>query len=381
MTDNNDIQPEEHVGGDPSQAVVTQPSGRKKYTYRLEKREISLWVQLLSILVAILVALLFSAGLIATSGANVGGALFALYKGAFGSMNATLETLVQSTPIMFTGLAMVIAFRGKVWNIGGEGQFFAGALATAWVCLNYGTLPTTIIIPLIILAAMIAGAFWAFIPGILKARFGISEIVVTVMMNYIMMAFTAYLLGGPWQAPNDHFLETARFKASTFLPTFFNSRIHLGFWIALVLVVVIYIVLWKTPLGYEIRAVGENPVAAKYKGIKASTVIIIVMIMSGAIAGLAGGMELSGLAHRLRMDISTGYGYTGILIALLGRLNPIGVIPASIFFGALVNGSTSMQINFNVPVPLVSTIQGVVLILVLVFDTAFRYRIRRIEVC
>ena len=352
-----------------------------KYVYQLEKREISLGMKYVSILVAILVALLISAALIYTSGADVFGALLALFRGAFGSLNATLETLVQATPIMLTGLAMVIAFRGKVWNIGGEGQFFAGALATAWVCLNYPELPKTILYPMIILASLLGGAAWAFIPGLLKARFGISEIVVTVMMNYIMVGFTGYLLGGPWQAPNGHFLETARFKASTFLPTYFDSRIHLGFWMALVLVALLYLLLWKTPLGYEIRAVGENPVAAKYKGIKDGAVIIIIMLISGTIAGLAGGMELAGQAHRLRMDISTGYGYTGILIALLGRLNPLGVIPAAIFFGALVNGSTSMQINFNVPVPLVSTIQGVVLILLLVFDTAFRYRIRRVEKC
>jgi simple sugar transport system permease protein len=224
----------------------------------------------------------------------------------------------------------------------------------------------------------LAGAAWAFIPAILKARFGISEIVVTVMTNYIMTGFVAYLLSGPWQAPNDHFLETARFKASTYLPTFFNSRIHLGFWIAIILVAAAYVLLWKTPLGYEIRAVGENPVAAKYKGIRDRAIILIVMCLSGGIAGIAGGMELAGLNHRLRLDISNGYGYTGILIALLGRLNPIGVIPAAIFFGALINGSTSMQITFNVPVPLVTTIQGVVLIFLLIFDTLFRYRIRRV---
>lgn len=380
MTGKNVIQPEYRADSASTQSAESKPVERK-YVYRLEKREINIWLQNLAILAAVLAALLVSAGLILTSGADVKGALLALFKGAFGSLSACLETLVQATPIMFTGLAMVIAFRGKVWNIGGEGQFFAGALATAWVCLHWFTLPNQVLIPIIILASMAAGAAWAFIPGLLKARFGISEIVVTVMMNYIMAGYVSYLLSGPWQAPNDHFLETARFKASTFLPTFFDSRIHLGFWIALVLVAVTYILLWKTPLGYEIRAVGENPVAAKYKGIKDSVVIIIVMIMSGGIAGLAGGMELAGLAHRLRMDISTGYGYTGILIALLGRLNPIGVIPAAIFFGALVNGSTSMQINYNVPVPLVSTIQGVVLILLLVFDTMFRYRIRRVEKC
>ncbi len=380
MADRNVVQPEVNANSPSGPGAAAQPA-KREYVYRLEKRETNIWLQNLAILAAVLVALLVSAGLIRTSGADVKGALLALFKGAFGSLPACLETLVQATPIMLTGLAMVVAFRGKVWNIGGEGQFFAGALATAWVCLHWFTLPNQVLIPIIILVAALAGAAWAFIPGLLKARFGISEIVVTVMMNYIMAGYVSYLLSGPWQAPNDHFLETARFKASTFLPTFFDSRIHLGFWIALVLVALIYILLWKTPLGYEIRAVGENPVAAKYKGIKDSVVIIIVMAMSGAIAGLAGGMELAGLAHRLRMDISTGYGYTGILIALLGRLNPIGVIPAAIFFGALVNGSTSMQINFNVPVPLVSTIQGVVLILLLVFDTMFRYRIRRVEKC
>jgi general nucleoside transport system permease protein len=380
MSENNIAERTEMNAGQPLPEDGALP-GKPRYRYRLEKREPNFWLQNLAILVAVVAALLVSAGLIMTSGADIRGALAALYTGAFGSMDAFLETLVQATPIMFTGLAMVIAFRGKVWNIGGEGQFFAGALATAWVCLHFYQLPTPVLYLVVILSAALAGAAWAFIPAILKARFGISEIVVTVMTNYIMTGFVAYLLSGPWQAPNDHFLETSRFNIATFLPTFFDSRIHLGFWLVLLLVVVVYILLWKTPLGFEIRAVGENPTAAKYKGIQDRAVILIVMSLSGAIAGLAGGMELAGLDHRLRLDISKGYGYTGILIALLGRLNPIGVIPASIFFGALINGSTSMQINYNVPVPLVATIQGVVLIFLLIFDTLFRYRIRRDALC
>jgi general nucleoside transport system permease protein len=378
MIENESLKPLEGPGRGPQPGAQ---SGKRRYAYRLEKREVNFWLQNLSILVAVIAALLVSAGLIMTSGANVAGALGALFKGAFGSREACLETLVQSTPIMFTGLAMVIAFRGKVWNIGGEGQFFAGALATAWVCMHFYNLPQPVLIAAIILSALLAGALWALIPAILKARFEISEIVVTVMANYIMTGFVAYLLSGPWQAANDHFLETPRFKAATYLPTFFDSRIHLGFFVAILLVIAAYILLWKTPLGYEIRAVGENPVAAKYKGIRDRAIILIVMCISGGIAGLAGGMELAGLNHRLRMDISNNYGYTGILIALLGRLNPIGVIPAAIFFGALVNGSTSMQINFDVPVPLVATIQGVVLIFLLIFDTLFRYRVRRVELC
>jgi general nucleoside transport system permease protein len=351
----------------------------RRYRYRLEKREVSVWLQGLSIVVAVAAAVLASGGLILTSGASVTGALSALFKGGFGSLDACLETVVQATPIMLTGLATVVAFRGKIWNIGGEGQFFAGTLATAWICLNLYQLPKPLLIALIVLGSLAAGALWAFIPGILKARFGISEIVVTVMTNYIMLGLVAYLLGGPWQAPNDHFLETARFKAATFLPTYFGSRIHIGFWAALLLVVIIYVLLWQTPLGYEIRAVGENPVAAKYKGIRDWLIFLVVMCLSGAIAGLAGGMELAGVHHRLRLDISNGYGFTGIMIALLARLNPLGVIPAALLFGGLINGSTSMQVNYNVPVPLVATVQGVMLIFLLVFDTLFSYRIRRVE--
>ena len=347
--------------------------------YRLEKHEPKNWSKIAAVFIALISALSVSALLIYSSGANVAGALTALYRGSFGSKNAFLETLVQATPIIFTGLAMTIVFRGRVWNIGAEGQFFAGALATAWISMNLAHLPPILIIVLILLASMAAGGLWGFIPGYLKAKLGISEIIVTIMMNYIMQYILSYLLGGPLQADGDFFLQTPRFESSTYLPRFFNSRIHLGFLIALLLVGIINILLWKTSLGYEIRAVGDNPTAARYKGINIQKTIILVMVMSGAIAGLAGGTELAGLHHRLRMDISTGYGYTGIMIALLGRLNPIGVVPAAIFYGALVNGSTAMQINYNVPVALIYSIQGIMIVFLLMADALTKYRIRRIR--
>ena len=347
--------------------------------YQIEKYEPQNWSRIAAVFIALIFSLVVSALLIHTSGADVWGALGALYTGSFGSKNAFLETLVQATPIIYTGLAMVIVFRGRVWNIGAEGQFFAGALATALISMYFAHLPPILLISLILLASMLAGGFWGFIPGYLKAKLGISEIIVTIMMNYIMQSILSYLLGGPLQAEGDYFLQTPRFDATTYLPRFFNSRIHLGFLIALLLVGIIYILLWKTPLGYEIRAVGDNPTAARYKGINIQKIVIFLMVLSGAIAGLAGGTELSGLHHRLRLDISTGYGYTGILIALLGRLNPIGVIPAAIFFGALVNGSTAMQINFGVPVALVFLIQGVVIVFLLMADALTKYRFRRIH--
>jgi simple sugar transport system permease protein len=347
--------------------------------FKLERREHpGWWSQVLSVALALSGALLLSALLIRTAGADLGLALGSLFRGAFGSRNALLETLVQATPLIFTGLAVMVAFRGRIWNIGAEGQFFAGAIAATWVSLNLAHLPRPLFLTLIILTAGLGGAFWGWIPGILKTRFGASEIIVTVMMNYIIQYLLSFLLSTVWRQSGDFFLQSARFSEATYFPTILDSRLHLGFFVALATAVLTYILLWRTPLGYEIRAIGENPRASRYKGIPINRVIVLVMLISGAIAGLAGGSELAGLHHRLRLDISTGYGFTGILIALLGRLHPVGVILAAIFFGALVNGSTSMQIFTGVPVALVYSIQGIVLIFLLTTEVVTRYRIRRV---
>jgi simple sugar transport system permease protein len=349
------------------------------FHYKIVKRQkLNIWLEIGAVLVAILLSLLVSAGLIATSGANPWEAMQALAKGAFGNRNAVLETIVQATPLIFTGLAMVVSFRAKVFNIGAEGQFFAGAMAAAWISMNLAYFPKAAIIPLIILGSMAAGAVWGFIPGYLKARFGSNEIIVTVMLNYVIQFIISYLLGGAWRDPSQYFLQTIRFADSTHLPTFFDSRIHLGFFVSLLMVLLIYFLVWKTPLGYDIRAIGDNPTSSKYKGVRINLIMIAVMAISGAIAGLAGGMEVNGIHYRLKLDISTGYGFTGILIALLGRLNPFGVILAAVFFGALINGSTGMQIFTGVPVALVFSVQGIVLIFLLATEAITRYRLERL---
>ena len=347
--------------------------------YKIVKRQTSSpWLDAATVVIAILLSLLVSAALIATSGANPWEAMGALFRGAFGTRHALLETIVQATPLIFTGLAIVVAFRAKVFNIGAEGQLFAGAMMAAWISMNFSDLPRAVIIGLIILGSMIAGGLWAFIPGFLKARFGTNEIIVTVMLNYVILFIISYLLGRAWRDPSQFFLQTIRFEESTHLPTFFDSRIHLGFFVALVMTIVIYVLLWKTPLGYDIRAVGDNPISSRYKGIKISLIIIAVMVISGAVAGLAGGMEVTGIHYRLKLDISIGYGFTGILIALLGRLNPFGVLFAALFFGALVNGSTGMQIFTGVPVALVEAVQGIVLVFLLAAEALNRYRLERL---
>jgi simple sugar transport system permease protein len=348
--------------------------------YQIEiRKDTGFLSQAIAILAALLAATGISALLILSSGADVGLALKSLYRGAFGDGAALLETLVQSTPLIFTGLAMMVAFRSRVWNIGAEGQFFAGAMAATWISLNLSSLPKPVLLTGVILGSMLAGALWASVPAVLKARFGASEIIVTVMMNYVIQYLLSYLLSSSWREPGSFFLQTARFAQVSYFPRFFSSRLHLGFFLALFFAILMYVLLWKTPLGYEIRAIGNNPTASKYKGINLNRTMVLVMMLSGAIAGLAGGSELAGIQHRLRLDISTGYGYTGIIIALLGRLHPVGVILAAVFFGGLINGSTSMQITTGVPVALVYSVQGIVLVCLLTADVFSHYRLRRVK--
>jgi general nucleoside transport system permease protein len=353
----------------------------RKFPYRIERRkDVGLAVDLLSILIALAASIGVAAVIIASSGANPAMLLLAILKGSFGSKNAFIDTLLKSTPILITGLATVIAFRAKVWNIGQEGQLYAGAIGATFIVLTFPglNLPSFLYIPLLLVAAVIGGAIWGGIPGYLKAKFKVNEIVVTVMFNYIMLYLTAFLLGGAWQEPKSHYYNTIRFPASTELPMLFGTRLHSGFALALLIAVGVYFLLWKMKLGYEIRAMGINPTASKYKGIPIQTTSFVVMLISGAICGLGGGIEILGVQHRLLYGFSANFGFTGILIALLGRLNPFGVVIAAIFFGALQNGSAAMIIYSNVPRQLVTMIMGLVIIMLLFFEALFKYRVRRV---
>ena len=334
--------------------------------------------QLLSLLLAVVAAFALGSALVATAGASIPAAAAAFYRGAFGTRGSIIETLVQSTPLILTGLALVVAFRAKVWNIGAEGQFFAGAMAAIGVTMAFPDLPGVGAILAILAAAAVGGGLWGLIPGVLKARFGTNEVVTTVMLNYVMQYLVSYVVGGVWRDPASFYVQTALIPEGANFPRILSpGRLHLGFLVALAAAGLVYVLLWRTVLGYEIRAVGSNPVASRYRGISVGGVIVLVMVVSGALAGLAGAGEVAGLHHRLRLDISTGYGFTGIIVALLARLNPIGTIFTAILFGALVNGSTSMQISTGVPVALVYAIQGLTLIFVLGADVLARFRIRR----
>lgn len=361
------------------QPALTPAAGR--LPWRLEKRpDPSRAMQAAAIVLALATASAVSSLLIYSAKTDVIEALAAMVRGAFGNRAAAYETLVQATPFIFTGLAVTVAFRARIWNIGAEGQFFAGAMAAYWTSMQFGGLPTVALILLILVAAWIAGGIWGGIPGFLKARYGANEIIVTVMMNFIIALILSYLLSSAWQDPKQYFYQTALVPESSYFPKLVaKGRLHLGFVLALLTAAFVYLLLWKTTLGYEIRAIGNNPTAARYKGISVARTTVLVMAISGAIAAMGGASELGGIHHRLRLDISIGYGFTGIIIALLGRLHPLGVIIAAIFFGALVNGALAMQIATGVPVALVNAIQGITLIFLLTADVLARYRIRRVS--
>lgn len=350
-------------------------------SFTIEKRkDIGFLLSSLSIVVALTVSIIAAAGMIALYGEDVGIVLKAIAMGSFGGINAIIDTLIKATPILLTGLATVIAFRAKVWNIGQEGQLYAGAMGATLIILTFPdlNLPPVIHIPLLLLASMIGGAMWGGIPGILKARYNVNEIIVTVMLNYVIQYLCTFLLNGPWQEPGSYYYNTIKFPESTFLPLLFNTRLHLGFLIAITTAFLVYFLIWKMKLGFEIRARGDNPVAANYKGINTRRVTLITMLLSGSIAGLAGGVEILGIHHKLIWGFSSGFGFTGILICLLGRSHPLGVVIAAIFFGALHNGSSAMQIYSEVPRSFVNLIMGLIIVMMLFWEAVFKYRIRRV---
>jgi simple sugar transport system permease protein len=317
---------------------------------------------------AVAASFLVVAVLMVIIGVNPVEAYAALVRGSFGSLNGLGETLVKATPLLLIGLGIAIAFRGGMWNIGAEGQLLLGAIGATIAALYLPDMPAILHLPLVMLAGMIFGAAWGAIPGYLRARWRVNEIVVTIMMNYLALYILSYLVNGPMKDMNrvPPQPQSATLPPSALLPKLFPpTRAHLGILIAIVAAVVVWFVLQRTPLGYEIKAAGSNPEAAEYGGIGTVVTGTLAMILSGALAGLAGMAEISGIHRRLLEGISPGYGYLAIAVALFGGLNPGGILLSSLFFGALLVGADAMQRAVGVPVATVYLLQGLVLIFVL----------------
>ncbi len=320
--------------------------------------------ELLYSLAAIALALAVGAVLILAFGYDVGAAFYSLFTGAFGSAYAVAQTLTRSTPLLFTGLAVAIAFRVGLFNIGAEGQLYWGALAAALIAGAAAGLPTPVVLGVALVGSMLFGAAWGTIPGVLKVKTGAHEVITTIMLNTVAILGTTHLTANYFKAPGP-VDQTARLPVEARLPELIpGSRITAGILVAIAAVAVIAWLFERTSLGYEFRAVGENPGAAEYGGVRSGRMIVLSMALSGAVAGLAGAAVVLGQLGRFVTNFSPGYGFTGIAVAVLGRNNPWGVLLAALLFGALEAGGSSMQLFARIPADLMMVVQGLVILFV-----------------
>jgi ABC-type uncharacterized transport system permease subunit len=348
----------------------------------------SLLQELLVPALAVLTGLLIGAIAIIASGENVFKAYGALFGGSFGSPQDIIagiqtyfatgsnkellqsiypftESLVTATPYIFASLAVAVGFRCGLFNIGAEGQVLMGALSSAFVGYSITGLPAYIHLPLALLAGIVGGGIWGLIPGYLKARFGAHEVVNTIMMNWIAFKLSDWLLNGPMKATGFRPV-TPTIAVTAELPRFFPAplRFNWGFVLALLVAWFVYWFLFKTTLGFEVRSVGANPDAAKYAGMSVTRNFVLVMAMSGALAGLAGSAQVLGVDHWVGQGFSAGYGFDSIALALLGKSHPFGVVLAALLFGFLRSGATRMQSLAGIPIDIISIIQGLIVIFI-----------------
>ncbi|MGQ9597139.1 MAG: ABC transporter permease [Thermoproteota archaeon] len=344
---------------------------------RLEKRPVlsrrrGIFIRIL----AVLLSLPFIGLLFIIYGINPIDAYFRIFTGAFGSPYGFSETIVKTLPIGLCAVGLALAYRAKVLNIGAEGQLILGSMAATWVAL-FSNSPPSLTVVTMLLAGFVTGAVWAIFPALLKAKLGINEVIVTLMMNYISLRLLDYVVTGPWRGltqwgfpQTDPFPSYAKF---TFLG---GTRIHYYTLILLIVsTLLLFILMSRTNIGYEIRFVGSNPEAARYAGVSVSKNIILVMLVSGGLAGIAGVGEVAGIHGRLTRGISPGYGYTAIIPAWLGGLDPMATLAASFFISGLMVGGDAIQVSLRLPSSLVYVFNGIILFFVISGEALVRYRI------
>jgi len=350
---------------------------------RLEPRaQTPAWLWLAAPLAALMFTLAVTSLLVAWAGAPVGRAYALLLQGGFGSRFAWTETLTRATPLILTGLAVAVAFRARLFNIGAEGQLYAGALAAVAVGGLHGgvgwSLSPSLLFPLMIAAACAAGALLLLAPTWLKVRFGVDEVVTTLLLNFIVLLLVSAMLDGPMKDPSalgwpQSVAIADALQLDKLIP---RSRVHSGLVAALVLAAGLALLLRHTTLGFEIRAVGANARAAAFAGMPVRRVMWKVALLSGALAGLAGAVEVAGRAGYVTLDMSPGYGYSGIVVAMLAGLHPLGVVAAAVFVAGMLVGADSMSRAVGVPTYIADVIVAVALVAVLVATLGVRWRLR-----
>ncbi len=346
----------------------------------LEKRlTVPTSIKALVPVIAIFLALIATSVFFIIGGKNPIEMYMEMFGGAFGSFYGLSETVVKSIPLLICALGVSIAFRMQLYNTGAEGQLYMGALAATYVALFVPNIPLALRLPAMMLASLIAGALWAFIPAISKALWDVNEVITTLLLNYVAILTVESLLFGAWKDPDGfNFPQTAPFDQSFRFPLLGPSRIHMGLVIGLILTILLYIVFTKTKWGYEIRIMGESKRVAKYSGMNIQRNIVIVLCLSGALAGLAGMSEVSGVSGRLIRNISDNFGYSAIIIAWLARLNPFMIIVVSFLFGGLLSSGTIIQMA-GLPASTSYMLQGTILFFVLAGELFVRYKVRFIK--
>lgn len=369
-------------------SIGAAPKGQAlPFSFSFEKRDedIPKWLPVATAIGSVILAFLVSAIILWLIGGDplkVGGFFF---QATFGSWAVFSDTLVKATPLIMVGLACAVAFKMKMWNIGAEGQFYLGAFGASLVVLVPllpADTPRPLMLAAMALMGMLGGAVWAFVPGFLKARFQINEIISTLMMNYIAILWNNFWIFDRWSDAG--FQMTPTFPKTAWLPrladyareykVFSGVTLHLGVVFGLIAAVLVWWILERSRWGYEIKLIGDNPQAARYAGLNITRNMVLVMMLSGALAGLAGMSEISGVVHRLQERISPGYGFSGIIVAWLAKLNPFAVIPVSILFGALIVAGREIQ-----PSGLSFLLQGIILFMVISSDVLLRYKIRLVR--
>ena len=324
---------------------------------------------------ALLAGLLVLAAGLELAGYRAGPALGALWTGAFGSWYAlTSATLVRATPLIIIGLGLAIAFRAGAFNIGGEGQFYAGAIAATWIGLRLGGLPSPLAVAAVLCGGLLAGALWVALPVLLRVRYGVLEVISTLLLNFVAEALTSLLVQGPLQESQRIYPQSQPIGEAARLPLLPGTRLHAGLFIALTGALLLHWIFRRTLWGFRLRAVGLGPRAADIAGrVGSSRVATIALMLSGAIAGLAGSVEVAGVSYALFQNLSPGYGFTAIAVALLGRLHPLGIVLAGVLFGALEAGAGAMQREAGVPAVAGYVVEAVVILAVLLAEAARRH--------
>jgi ABC-type uncharacterized transport system permease subunit len=350
--------------------------------WRLEKGAAPLWVRALLPVLAVIFTFFLTAALLVAAGVNPFLAFYYMLIEPLSAPVSALEVLVKATPLLLTGLAVLAAFRGGYYNIGAEGQLYAGALAAAWVgqLPLAHALPAAITLPAMIAAGFAAGMIWALAPALLRTRLAVDEVVTTLLLNTVMLLIINAILNAFWLDPVTNWPQSPRIALSAEFPVIVRaSRVHLGLLTGLAVMVLMWWVLTRTPLGMKIRAVGLNREAAQFMGVDAGRMVLLAALVSGGIAGLAGVGEVAGIHHRLLEDISPGYGYSGIVIATLGGLNPFGAALAASFIALVDVGGQSVSQQLGVPTFLADIVQATILLTMLALLLMTGYRFTRVS--